>query len=199
MNPTTAPTRRAALLGLASLPVLPLLAACGGESSGASDGGSTPDGGADVQKAILTVQDPWAKAAESGMTGVFSTLLNTTGEDVHVTGATSPAAGMVELHETVSDPATGESTMREAEGGFVVPARGEFVLEPGANHIMLMQLTGALKPGDEVEVTLELEGGATIPFTAAVKEFTGAKENYGGASDGGGMDGMSGMGSDGGH
>lgn len=194
MTRTTAPTRRAALLGLVSLPVLPLLAACdGGTASGASDGGSSG-----ATASALSVTDPWAKAAESDMTGVFGVLKNTTDKDVHVTGAKSPAAGMCELHETITD-STGASSMQKAENGFVVLAGGEFALEPGANHIMLMQLTGPLKPGDEVEVTLELEDGTTIPFTAAVKEFTGAKENYGGASDGGGMEDMGGMGSDGGH
>jgi copper(I)-binding protein len=52
------------------------------------------------------------------------------------------------------------------------------VLAPGGDHIMIMDLTAPIRPGDQVEVTLALSDGSTIPFTALAKETTGGEENY---------------------
>jgi copper(I)-binding protein len=45
---------------------------------------------------------------------------------------------------------------------------------------MIMDLASPIRPGDQVEVTLTLSDGSTIPFTAIAKETTGGEENYGG-------------------
>jgi len=187
-------SRRAALTAL----LLPL-AACAADPEGADDptaaedgwsedggieGGATPD--------ALTVTDPWIKAAEEGMTSGFGLLINGTDQDLVLVGARTAASTHVELHETTGDGSGGMS-MQEKEGGFPLPAGSELLLEPSGNHLMLMELTAALQPGDEVELTLEFEDGTELPFTAAVKDFAGAQEHYepegssgSGASDGGG-------------
>ena len=187
------PTRRRALLTLTTLPLLALpLAACSSSSSEDSTKPS-PSGPA------LTVTGPWAKAADSGMTAVFATLANSTSRDVTVTGARCDAAKSVELHDTI------DGTMTPVDGGFTIKAGKDLELAPGGKHIMLMGLTDALEPGADLDLVLELQGGSTVPFTAVVKDFAGAQENYGDTSDGGGdsMGDMDGMGhdhaSDGGH
>src|SRR5690606_23905499 len=91
----------------------------------------------------MTVTDAWVKAADSGMTAVFGMLENTGGDDVAVVSATTAAAGATELHETVTD-SSGAATMREVEGGFTIGAGERRALEPGADHLMLMGLTGPL-------------------------------------------------------
>ena len=58
------------------------------------------------------------------MTGGFGIIKNTTDADITVTGASTPAARMVELHETVAGP-TGAMQMQAKQGGFVIPAGGE--------------------------------------------------------------------------
>lgn len=138
---------------------------------------SAPATAAPASAAGLTVSQPWVKAAASGMTGGFGVIKNTTGADVTVTGASTPAARKVELHETVAG-ASGGMQMRAKEGGFVIPAGGELRLEPGANHIMLMGLTAPVTAGAEVTFTLALAGGGTLTFTALAKDFGGANENY---------------------
>ena len=180
----TAPLpRRAALLGALALP----LAACsagGSDDAGgtAATGSSASDAGSDVTG--LALADPWVKSAESGMSAVFGTLTNAFSSAVTLVGAASSAAGTVQLHETNADGSGGMS-MQEKEGGFDIPAGGELRLEPGGDHIMLMDLTAPLLAGDTVEVTLQFEGGAELPVTATVKDFAGAQENYS-PSDGGG-------------
>lgn len=43
---------------------------------------------------------------------------------------------------------------------------------------MLMALTGALKAGDSVTVTLRCEDGGTAQLSAIAKTYTGASEQY---------------------
>ena len=124
----------------------------------------------------VTITDQWVKAADSGMTGVFGTLKNAGTAEVTVVSATSPSAGRVELHEVVGEP--GSTVMQPKNDGFAIPAGGTHVLAPGADHVMLMDLKGPLKAGSEVEVTLTLADGATVPFTAQVRDYAGAGENY---------------------
>lgn len=184
--------RRAAL---ASFLVLPL-AACSAGGADGGDGGDdsatgASDGGADATASgSITVTDPWVKAADDGMTAAFGTVVNGTGSDLVLTAVTTPATDMVQLHETTSDGSGGMS-MQEKEDGFELPAGAELVLEPGGDHIMLMDLPEPLQPGDEIELTLVFSEGTEYPFTATVKDFTGAEENYAPgegdeASDGGG-------------
>ncbi len=184
-------SRRAALLGALALP----LAACsaGGSDDGGATGSSASDGAVDtVDTADLSLADAWVKSAESGMSAVFGTLTNTSSSAVTLVGATSSAAGMVQLHETNADGSGGMS-MKEKEGGFAIPAGGELRLEPGGDHIMLMDLTAPLLAGDAVEVTLQFAGGAELPITATVKDFAGAQENYSPSDGGDEMEGMEGM------
>ena len=68
--------------------------------------------------------------------------------------------------------------MTEAEDGFVIPAGGEFVLEPGGNHLMLMELDAVIEPGEFVEFTLEFDGGGSLTFEAEARTYAGANEDY---------------------
>lgn len=124
----------------------------------------------------VSVSDQWVKAADTGMTGLFGTLRNSGDQDMTVVSAVSPAAGMVELHEVVGQPGSG--TMRPKDGGFVIPAGGSHLLAPGADHIMLMDLKAPLKVGSDVEVTLTFADGTSLPFTAQVRDYSGAEEKY---------------------
>ncbi len=132
--------------------------------------------------ASVTISDAWVKAADSGMSAAFGTLHNSSHADVTLTGATSPASSMLQLHETVAD-ASGAMVMKEKAGGFVIPAGGDLVLQPGGNHIMLMDLSAPLKAGAETLFMLTFSDGSTAEFTAPVKDYSGANENY----QGGGM------------
>ena len=195
-------TRRAASLLSAPLPrraalaalLLPLAACTGGAPDSTADGDDTDsaaDGDAGPETA-LTVSDPWVKAGEEGMTSAFGTLTNDTDRDLVLIGARTEASAHVELHETTDDGSGGMS-MQEKEGGFPLAAGEQLVLEPGGHHLMLMDLTAPLLPGDEVELILEFEDGTEHPLTATVKDVAGAQEHYApedsagsDASDGGG-------------
>ncbi|MFS0852945.1 copper chaperone PCu(A)C [Microbacterium sp. 179-I 3D4 NHS] len=135
----------------------------------------------------VTIADAWVKATDEDMSAAFGTLSNDSDQDVTIVSAETDAAGTIELHETVENEA-GEMVMREIEGGFSIPADGTLLLEPGADHIMLMGLTGALTAGDEVTVTLTFSDDSTYEFSAPVKDYSGANENYEGDDEHEGMD-----------
>lgn len=175
-------SRRLAVSGVLAL-VLPFgLAACGSSDAGGSTAASASpsaerSAAADANPAAaLSVTDPWVKAADKGMTAAFGTLVNNTDKELNVVSATSPAAAKVELHEVVEKD--GKSAMQEKEGGFVIPPRGSHTLEPGGDHLMLMDLTGKVQPGDEVSFTLTFADGSTTEFTAVAKAFAGGNEEY---------------------
>ncbi|MFC0673637.1 copper chaperone PCu(A)C [Brachybacterium hainanense] len=179
--PAPAPRRRALLLAAAAVPTSALLAACGDGGSAAPSAPSSSSGPSG--SAPLTVEGAWVKAAESGMTAGFATLTSTSDAPLTLIGARSPAAPEIQLHETAADGSGGMS-MTQKEGGFEIPAGGRLVLEPGGDHLMFMDLALPLLAGDEVELTLELEGGLEVPVTAQIRDFAGAQEDYAPGMDG---------------
>lgn len=59
----------------------------------------------------------------------------------------------------VDAPMEGAMTMREPEGGLVLPAGETVSLEPGGYHFMLLDLPDPLETGETFELTLEFESG----------------------------------------
>jgi copper(I)-binding protein len=130
----------------------------------------------------LTTFDTWVKAVDSGMTAAFGLVENPTDHDITIVSVTSSVSDSAELHETLENDA-GDMVMQPIDGGFVVPAGEMLMLEPGGNHIMNMGVTGPILAGDDVTVTLTLDDGSTLEFTAPAKDYAGANENYEGDDD----------------
>lgn len=125
----------------------------------------------------VTVENTWVKAEDSGMSAAFGEIENTGAGDVTIVSVASPASTALELHETVANE-TGEMTMREKGGGFTIAAGESLTLEPGGNHIMLMDLPDPIVAGDEVTFTLTFSDDSTLDFTAPAKDYAGANETY---------------------
>ena len=160
-----------------------LLAGCASEEQVA------PVGEHAIEGEFFVVEDPWIKATEASMdtasdqtmTGAFAHLTNVSGEDRIIVGANAAMAEVVELHEVVDDG--GVNLMQEKAGGFPVAVDQRYELNPGEDHIMLMELAEEIQPGDVVEITLELDNGETQAIEFLAKEFVGAQENYGDLED----------------
>lgn len=144
----------------------------------AADTAHTADSGAST---TVTFDDGWAKATGTEMTGVFGTITNPGDADLHLTGVESDLGGSAELHETV--PGASGMMMQEREDGFVIPAGGELVLEPGGNHIMLMELGRPITTGQQITLTLEFDG-AEQDVTVSARDFQGGEEEYVGGGQG---------------
>ncbi|MGC4813333.1 copper chaperone PCu(A)C [Micromonospora sp. DT228] len=174
---TTSPlgSRRSATVLAAA--VLALGAAGCDSSDAPSSAQSRPSASvsANPDAGVLGIRDPWVKAADKGMTAAFGTLVNDGDSDVTVTSATTTVSSM-ELHEMAMKDGT--MVMRQKQGGIVVKAKGTHALEPGGDHLMLMNLTKPVQAGDEVTFTLTFADGRTQQFSAVAKPFTGAQESY---------------------
>lgn len=110
--------------------------------------------------AEVIVEDAWIRRLPPGVpnASAYMTLTNTGTEDVVLTGATSPIAGSVMLHGTMNHD--GVLHMMHLES-VAIPAGGEFKLESGGTHLMLMELTGSPTTGTEVELTLQFADGTS--------------------------------------
>ena len=160
---------------LATAAAVLALAACGTASDSPD---ATPTGTSATRAgASVVLEDGWVTTADSGMAAAFGTLQNTGASDATVVSVTTPASSATELHETVED-ATGQLVMRPKADGFTVAAGQALTLEPGGNHLMLMDLVEPLRPGDEVALTLTLADGSTYEVTVPAKDFSGADESY---------------------
>lgn len=107
----------------------------------------------------LEVEGAWIRAVppSSKSTAAFMTLVNRTDRPVLVTAGTCPLAGEVRPMATTKQPG-GVMGMAFVEN-FSVPAKGTRVLEPGGDHIMLMQLKEVPHAGSTVPLVLTTESG----------------------------------------
>lgn len=58
---------------------------------------------------------PWVKATDEEMTGAFGMIENPTDADITVVSASSPSAGMMEIHEVVDQD--GSMVMQQKKVG----------------------------------------------------------------------------------
>lgn len=175
-NSTGRRLRPAALVTAALLAAA--MAGCGssGDSSATNPTpAETAPPAADAPAGVIGINDPWVKAADTGMTAAFATLVNESDADVTLTGVSTEVSPM-ELHEMAMKD--GEMIMQAKEGGIVIKAKSSHVLEPGGDHLMLLDLQRPVPAGDELTFTLAFADGRTQSFTAVAKPFTGAEESY---------------------
>jgi len=153
--------------------VLPvLLSSCGSSSPVTQEAAVSTPG--------VLVEDAWVRATvgakDTTMTAAFMSLTNPGDSDIKLTSATSPVAGVVQLHEMATKD--GKMVMQEKAGGITVPATSHAHLSPGGDHIMLMGLKQPLKAGDEVPLTLTFSDNTTHDLTVPVKAFTEEEDHY---------------------
>jgi copper(I)-binding protein len=117
-------------------------------------------------QAQTTVKEPWVRGTVAGQkaTGMFGQIVSASGGKL--VSASSPVAGVVEVHEMVMD---GNVMKMRAVTGLELPAGKAVELKPGGYHLMLMDLKQELKTGDSVPVTLLIEGTGGKRETLEVK------------------------------
>jgi copper(I)-binding protein len=103
--------------------------------------------------AAVAVSDAWIRASVPGQSGTGAFMKLSAPSGARLLGATTPAAGVAEVHEMKMEGDT--MRMREVAGGLELPARKTVELTPGGFHLMLMDLKGPLKSGSSVPMTLQ--------------------------------------------
>ncbi len=106
-------------------------------------------------QAQTSVKDAWVRGTVAGQkaTGLFGQITSAYGGKL--VSASSPLAGVVEVHEMAMD---GNVMKMRAVSALDLPAGKAVELKPGGYHVMLMDLKQELKPGQTVPVTLVIEG-----------------------------------------
>lgn len=110
----------------------------------------------------VKVEDAWVRGtvATQKASGAFMRL--TPQKDARLVAASSPVAGVVEIHEMAME--NDIMKMRQIPGLDLAAGR-TMELKPGGYHVMLMELKGQLKGGDVVPITLVFEDAAKKRFT----------------------------------
>jgi hypothetical protein len=107
------------------------------------------------------LRDGWVRLLPGGMPmhAGFGRIENACAMPVTIVGASSPAYGSVELHETRT--VGGISRMRAVPELRIAPDDAA-VLKPGGLHLMLMQPHAPLKAGSKVAIEFELKDGGVL-------------------------------------
>ena len=125
-------------------------------------------GAAAPSRAPVQARDAWIRWLPAGLpAGGYVTLHNPSNRPVDLVGASSPDYRQVMLHHSVMK---GGTMQMLPVAKIAIPAGGDFSFKPGAYHLMLMQPTHSVKPGDEVPVTLEFAGGASLEVRFVVRK-----------------------------
>jgi periplasmic copper chaperone A len=117
-------------------------------------------------QAQTTVKDPWVRGtvASQKASGAFMHITSAGGGKL--VAASSPVAGVVEVHEMAMD---GTVMKMRAVSALELPAGKTVELKPGGYHVMLMDLKQQLKAGETVPLTLTIEGKDGKRETVEVK------------------------------
>jgi periplasmic copper chaperone A len=154
-----------------------------GDDSNSQNGQTTVSGSASTASSRVSISDAWSRqpAAGQSVAAVYGVVTNDTDVAVTLSAASSSVTDRVELHETLTQD-DGTMSMREVDAGFSIPAGGSFAFEPGGPHVMLLDIDAATYPTNDVDVTLVMDSGEQIAFTAEVRPLS-ADDEAGGMSD----------------
>lgn len=109
----------------------------------------------------IEVKDPWVRAAVPGQMGTGAFMKITARDGSRLVSASSPVAGVTEVHEMKMEGKI--MKMRALEAGLELPAGKTVELKPGGYHVMLMDLKGPLAKD------------STVPLTLVFKDAKGAE------------------------
>ena len=107
----------------------------------------------------VVVSDPWIRATVTGQKATGAFMKITSKDGAKITGVSSPAAGVTEIHEMKME----KDVMKMAAiPSLNVPAGGAVELKPGSYHVMLMDLKAPLADKSTVPLTLTFENAQGV-------------------------------------
>jgi len=120
----------------------------------------------------VMVENTWARAtfalAKTG--AVYLSIDNHSKNDIKLLSVSvdSSVASEAQLHETLMQEEM--MRMREAEGGFEIPAGSSLEFLPGGKHIMLLGLEKPLSTGEKFVLSLIFENNEVMRVPIEVKD-----------------------------
>ncbi|KQP12562.1 copper chaperone PCu(A)C [Pseudorhodoferax sp. Leaf267] len=121
--------------------------------------------------APVEARNAWVRASVPGQSGTGAFMTLTARQGLRLVGASSPVAGVVEVHEMRLE---GDVMRMRALPGLDLPAGKAVELKPGGYHVMLLDLKSTLAKDSRVPLTLrftDARGAAselalTVPVAA---------------------------------
>lgn len=106
-------------------------------------------GGPVAKFGALTIEQGWARVASRGpRTGaVYLTVHNTSDMDDYLLAVESPEAQTSMIHEAAQEP---------VPGGLTLPSHEEVIMRPDGFHILLGNISDAVKPGGVLALRIVL-------------------------------------------
>ena len=101
-------------------------------------------------------------------TAAYFTVTNTGSSADRLQSVSCACAQSAMLHTTTRT--NGMVSMTDTPDGFPLPAGQTLVFKPGGNHVMLMGVTGALKEGDRVDLTLTFAKAGPVTLHVPVRD-----------------------------
>lgn len=120
---------------------------------------------AQTAPAPVAVEGAWARAVMQGQRASSAYMTLVAREPLTLTGASSPAAGIVEVHHMKME---GEVMRMRAVDTLELPAGKPVELKPGGYHLMLMDLKAAFRADTQVPLTLQFRDARGQPRSLQV-------------------------------
>jgi periplasmic copper chaperone A len=115
----------------------------------------------------VSIENPWLRfIIKARPAAGYFTLKNGGDKPVDLVSASSPACGMLMLHQ--SKEVNGVETMRPVKS-VAVPAHGSLSFAPGGYHLMCMQPQPSMQAGSSAMVTLKFGDGQSLTQSFPVK------------------------------
>jgi len=119
--------------------------------------------------AELDIHDAWIKNLPPAVPvrAGYMTIHNTRANAVSIIVIRSAAFTSVEIHRTIAE----DGMMRmEPVPTLVIEPDSSVQLEPGGLHLMMMNPAEPTKPGDVLQIVIELDDGSTQSLNMTVKK-----------------------------
>jgi len=111
-----------------------------------------------AQAQLPEVKNYWLQAAppNAKVMAAYATLNNTSGKDIILIDAYSPAFAMTMIHQTKIVDGVAKMIHQDE---LVIKPNDKLIFKPGSYHIMLMQPKFKINKGDEIKINLIYKQG----------------------------------------
>jgi periplasmic copper chaperone A len=119
----------------------------------------------------VDVSGAWFRALPGHLpAGGYFTAVNSTRDDIAITGAQSDGCGMLMIHQSQNKGGMSGMDMLDK---VIIPAGGTVKFAPGGYHLMCTDPTPKMKIGARVPVVLDLSNGVRLAVAFSVRGATG--------------------------
>ncbi|MHB1205798.1 MAG: copper chaperone PCu(A)C [Rhodospirillaceae bacterium] len=120
-----------------------------------------------VARAEIKIEKPWVRETIGAgkITAGYGKITNTGDDSDILLSVTTPVAATAELHQSMDKG--GRMTMAPV-ARLEIPRMGAVELKPGGYHLMIMNVTRPLKPGEKVSLVFTFMHAGAVTVAADV-------------------------------